>query len=92
TWLDYQVLRMSLLLQLGLFEIDAEGKWVDPGAINRDFLDRAAEGEFLPQDALFGLDRLEDVSTIMAETNGDLPPVDIPDADLPAVEEARAEP
>ena len=97
TWLDYQVLRMSLLLQLGLFEIDAEGKWVDPGAINSDFLDRAAEGEFLPQDALFGLDRLEDVSTIMAETNGDLPPVDIPDADLPAAglpaaEEARAEP
>ncbi|MBO7708444.1 MAG: hypothetical protein J6S42_07165, partial [Thermoguttaceae bacterium] len=97
TWLDYQVLRMSLLLQLGLFEIDADGKWVDPGAINSDFLDRAAEGEFLPQDALFGLDRLEDVSTIMAETNGDLPPVDIPDADLPAAglpaaEEARAEP
>ena len=73
TWLDYQVQLMSLLLQLGLFEIDAEGKWVDPGAIDRDFLTRAAAGEFAPQDALFGLDRLEDVETITSETNPDLP-------------------
>ncbi|MBQ6158111.1 MAG: TolC family protein [Thermoguttaceae bacterium] len=89
TWLDYQVQRMSLLLQLGLFEIDAEGKWVDPGPIDREFLARAAEGEFLSQDALFGMDRLGDVSTIISETNADLPPVDIPappDETLPAVE------
>ena len=89
TWLDYQVQRMSLLLQLGLFEIDAEGKWVDPGPIDREFLARAAESEFLSQDALFGMDRLEDIPTIISETNADLPPVEIPappDEPLPAVE------
>ena len=91
TWLGYQVQRMSLLLQLGLFEIDAEGKWIDPGPIDREFLARAAEGDFLSQDALFGMDRLDDVDTIISETNADLPPVDLPEADLPAIDVPAAE-
>ena len=73
TWLSYQVQRMSLLLQLGLFEIDSQGRWIDPGAINREFLVRATGTNIVSQDALFGLDRLEDVSVIASERNPDLP-------------------
>lgn len=73
TWLSYQVQRMSLLLQLGLFEIDSQGRWIDPGAINREFLVRATGTNIASQDALFGLDRLEDVSVIASERNPDLP-------------------
>lgn len=91
TWLNYQVQRMSLLLQLGLFEIDANGRWVDPGKINRDFLLRAAGSEFVSQDDLFGMNQLQDTSVIVSETNADLPGFGFENGGIPSAAETGSQ-
>ena len=35
-WVDYEVLRMDLDLDLGTMELDDRGMWIDPGAITGD--------------------------------------------------------
>ena len=65
TWLDYQVQRMALLLELGLFQLDENGKWVDPGPINRALLSRTAEAAGpIPQDQLAGMDELRNIEDL----------------------------
>lgn len=80
TWLEYQVQRMAILLELGLFEIDSTGRWIDPGRINSEFLIQRGQGNLISQDDLYGMDRLEDIEQmtggISAETLSTLP---IPD-------------
>lgn len=38
SWLDYQKLRMILDLNMGTMELDAQGRWIDPGQITKDRL------------------------------------------------------
>jgi len=46
-WVDYEVQRMNLDLDLGTMQLDAEGNWIDPGPIDKESL-----GGLLPQDDL----------------------------------------
>ena len=38
-WVDYEVLRMNLDLDLGTMELDDRGMWLDPGSITDDTID-----------------------------------------------------
>ncbi|MDO5581177.1 MAG: TolC family protein [Planctomycetia bacterium] len=58
TWLEYHVKRMNLLLMLGLFEINEEGRWIDPGDINSKLLQKYSDGNYPTQDELSGIDKL----------------------------------
>ena len=48
-WVNYEVLRRSLDLDLGTMQLDAEGNWIDPGPIRADlgisFESDAANGD-----------------------------------------------
>ncbi len=37
-WVDYEVRRMNLDLDMGTMRLDAEGNWIDPGPIDRESL------------------------------------------------------
>lgn len=37
-WVDYEVQRMNLDLDMGTMRLDAEGNWIDPGPIDRESL------------------------------------------------------
>ena len=46
-WVDYEILRMNLDLDLGTMELDDRGMWIDPGSITDDSI--GAEGlEVIP--------------------------------------------
>jgi hypothetical protein len=36
-WVNYEVLRYSLDLDLGTMQLDSEGLWIDPGSIGEDY-------------------------------------------------------
>jgi hypothetical protein len=59
SWLQYQSRRMSLMLMLGVFELDDTGRWIDPGVIDNEMLQRYlyAQGG-MTQDALAGVNLL----------------------------------
>ncbi len=65
TWLEYQVQRMAILLELGLFEIDENGRWIDPGTIDAQLLAASmpAAGQ-QTQDQLAGLSVLRPVEEV----------------------------
>ena len=65
TWLEYQVQRMALLLELGLFQLDENGKWIDPGPINKELLVQIAQAAGpISQDQLAGMDELRNVEEL----------------------------
>ncbi|MDO4585961.1 MAG: hypothetical protein Q4C95_01545 [Planctomycetia bacterium] len=63
-WLNYQIQRMGLLLELGLFEIDETGRWIDPGDIDTAFLDTRIRGVEESQDELSGLNDLPEAEEL----------------------------
>ncbi|MBR3219499.1 MAG: TolC family protein [Thermoguttaceae bacterium] len=71
TWLEYQVQRMALLLQLGLFEIDERGRWIDPGKINSELLSSRARLQLVTQDELAGMNQLRPVEQLTGGLDGD---------------------
>ena len=59
SWLQYQSRRMSLMLMLGVFELDDSGRWIDPGVIDNNMLLRYLSNQpNMTQDRLSGVDRL----------------------------------
>ena len=46
-WVDYEVLRMNLDLDLGTMELDDRSMWIDPGSITNDKID-AEDLEVIP--------------------------------------------
>ncbi len=59
SWLQYQSRRMSLMLMLGVFELDDSGRWIDPGVIDNETLSRyLIDQTNMTQDSLSGVDRL----------------------------------
>lgn len=36
TWVNYQTVRMQLDLNMGTMQLDANGRWIDPGIISKD--------------------------------------------------------
>ena len=71
TWLEYQVQRMALLLQMGLFEIDERGRWIDPGKINSELLSSRARLQVVTQDELAGMNQLRPVEQLTGGLDGD---------------------
>lgn len=71
TWLEYQVQRMALLLELGLFEIDERGRWIDPGKINADLLSSRARMQLVSQDELAGMNQLQPVEQLTGGLSAD---------------------
>ena len=57
-WLQYQSRRMSLMLMLGVFNLDDTGRWVDPGEITNAMLQHYLATSGDSQDRLSGVDRL----------------------------------
>ena len=49
-WVNYEVQRAMLDLNLGTMELDAEGEWVDPGPIGLEFGYPARLPEVAPDD------------------------------------------
>ncbi|MBQ2683791.1 MAG: hypothetical protein IJG02_07945, partial [Thermoguttaceae bacterium] len=71
TWLEYQVQRLALLLQMGLFEIDERGRWIDPGKINSELLSSRARLQVVTQDELAGMNQLRPVEQLTGGLDGD---------------------
>ncbi len=63
-WVNYEVLRRGLDMDLGTMRIDAEGIWVDPGPIDEGFLQavsepcRGCEPDRLPPSAALSVELL----------------------------------
>lgn len=65
TWLQYKSKKMNLLLILGIFDIDREGRWVDPGDIDEKFLSGInTQVGNTRQDELTGLNSLRPVESL----------------------------
>lgn len=64
SWLDYRTKKMTLLLMLGLFEIDQNGRWIDPGDIDRAYLSNKMIGIYNSQDNLAGLPKLPQLNDL----------------------------
>jgi len=60
-WVEYEVRRMNLDLDLGTMQLDAEGNWIDPGAIDKQSL-RGLINEPLQAPAGAGDESSEDAS------------------------------
>lgn len=58
TWLQYQSRRMNLMLLMGVFDLDATGRWVDPGNIDATLIQSYLSGVERSQDSLAGVDRI----------------------------------
>ncbi len=58
TWLQYQSRRMNLMLLMGVFDLDATGRWIDPGNIDRTLLQSYLDEVDMSQDTLAGVDQL----------------------------------
>ncbi|MDD3586862.1 MAG: TolC family protein [Thermoguttaceae bacterium] len=58
TWLSYRAQRMGLLLVLGVFQLDENGKWIDPGNITTDYIKQFMLTGNQPQDAMTGINQL----------------------------------
>lgn len=63
-WLQYQSSRMSLMLMLGVFNLDDTGRWIDPGEINGAMLQNYLAQASVTQDSLAGMDRLPSVEQL----------------------------
>ena len=64
SWLNYRTKKMTLLLMLGLFEIDQNGRWIDPGDIDRAYLSNKMIGIYNSQDNLAGLPKLPQLNDL----------------------------
>jgi len=51
-WVDYEVERLNLDLDLGTMQLDPDGVWIDPGPITAESLRARADAEPLDSDAL----------------------------------------
>lgn len=51
-WVDYEVERVNLDLDLGTMQLDPDGVWIDPGPITAESLRARADAEPLEPDAL----------------------------------------
>ncbi len=63
-WLQYQARRMTLMLMLGVFNLDDTGRWIDPGEINTTMLQGYLAQAAVSQDRLAGMDRLPSVEQL----------------------------
>ncbi len=56
TWVDYEVLRRGLDFDLGTMQLDDNGLWIDPGPINREYVERLIQEDQRLLEELGGLD------------------------------------
>ncbi len=68
-WVNYEVLRRFLDLDLGTMQLDSEGLWIDPGKIGQDYGSQL-EGQFHGQ----GVDCMPDLFMSPGDTPEQLPP------------------
>ncbi|MFO0868178.1 MAG: hypothetical protein U0935_04460 [Pirellulales bacterium] len=73
-WVNYEVLRRALDLDLGTMLLDEEGLWIDPGAIGPDHLERM-QG-LIDFDPLDGWQTWTDEAAEAPAGNAPLPPVE----------------
>jgi len=71
TWLGYQTRRMGLLLQMGAFQLDENGRWIDPGNIDSQFLQQFMADVTQTQDELTGINNLPPVEAITGGLSGE---------------------
>lgn len=64
TWLAYRAQRMGLLLVLGVFQLDENGKWIDPGDITTEYIRQFMTINGQPQDALSGINQLPETNQL----------------------------
>ncbi len=69
SWLNYRTQKMTLLLMLGLFEIDENGRWIDPGDIDAQYLQNKMIGAYNSQDNLAGLGNLPALNDLTGGQN-----------------------
>ena len=77
-WVNYEVLRRGLDLDLGTFQLDSEGLWIDPGTIGEDY------GKYDPW-----LWRTEGVDCPLPTPN-EIPPAEVLEGFLPGHEHGEA--
>lgn len=63
-WLRYQSSRMSLMLMLGVFNLDDTGRWIDPGVIDGAMLQGYLAQANVSQDQLAGINNLPSVEQL----------------------------
>ena len=99
TWLQYQSRRMNLMLLMGIFNLDATGRWIDPGNIDQELLRAYLSEVEASQDSLAGVDRLptfEDLSggrsveTVQQMENEDVNVMSVDESATQTAEESAA--